>query len=356
MAGSLPRRGYHGAVQFHWLNFHVTYACRDSGACCSSGWPIPVEVVKKAGIESAISARTIPLRVEPWLIEDGGLPEDFAGLLALRDNGHCVFFEADGPGCAIHSTKPAACVHFPYVCLIDPRGIRVTLSHYCPTAVSMLFEHHGPIEVVEGPSPVGDLNILEGLDARESLPPTFAEASTFAKASADKTVGKPGGPEKSPRLMSWDEFSAWEREQIAGARIDVLQADDVAFFDHARAAVPPPYSWAPAPAELDGAWWSLVAPAWPKFDEVLQRYAAAKIFASWAAYQDEGLAAITRVARIAAAVVRIEAARQCLQTGQPLDPYLMAQAIRQSDLLLVHYADPERLASSNGLPRIEERA
>ena len=321
-------------MNFLWLNFHVNYACRHSGACCSSGWPIPVERVKRAGIDAAISANDIPLRVKPWLIESGEVPDDFAGLLALRDNGHCVFFEAGGPGCAIHAAKPAACVHFPYVCLIDPRGIRVTLSHYCPTAATMLFEHRGPIEVVEGPSPVSDLEILEGLDARESLPPTIAEA-------------KVGAHGDSMRLMSWEEFSEWERNEVARNQVDTLQADDVAFFEHARAAVPAPYSWAAAPSDFESAWWSLVAERWPHFDEVLQRYAAAKVFASWAAYQGDGLAAIRRVARIAAAVVRIETARQCLQAGQPLDPYLMAQAIRQSDLLLVHYADPERLAAAS---------
>ena len=320
-------------MNFLWLNFHVNYACRHSGACCTSGWPIPVERVKRAGIDAAISANDIPLRVKPWLIESGEVPDDFAGLLALRDNGHCVFFEAGGPGCAIHAAKPAACVHFPYVCLIDPRGIRVTLSHYCPTAAAMLFEHRGPIEVVEGPSPVGDLEILEGLDARESLPPTIAEA-------------KVGAHGDSMRLMSWDEFSEWERNEVAGSQVDGLRADDVAFFEHARAAVPAPYSWATAPSDVESAWWSLVAERWPHFDEVLQRYAAAKVFASWAAYQGDGLAAIRRLARIAAAVVRIETARECLQAGQPLDPYLMAQAIRQSDLLLVHYADPERLAAA----------
>src|SRR5262245_21331911 len=26
-----------------WLSMHVPYACHDSGACCSSGWPIPIE-------------------------------------------------------------------------------------------------------------------------------------------------------------------------------------------------------------------------------------------------------------------------------------------------------------------------
>jgi Fe-S-cluster containining protein len=310
-------------VKFWWLNVHVNYACRHSGACCTSGWPIPVEQVRMAGIASAIETAAIPIRVTPWLIRDAGVPDDFAGLLALRDNGHCVFFEAGGPGCAIHHTKPAACVHFPYVCLIDPRGIRVTLSHYCPTAAAMLFEHRGPIEIVEGPSPVSDLDILEGLDARESLPP----------------LAEPG------RLMSWDEFSAWERDEIARSQLDELQADDLDHFEQARAAVPKPYTWAPAPEGVEGAWWSMVAPAWPHLADVLHRYAAAKVFASWAAYQGDGVTAIRRVARIAAAVLRIECARQCVQMDQPLNQYLLAQAIRQSDLLLVHYADPDRLAA-----------
>jgi len=298
--------------------------------CCTSGWPIPVERVRVGAIEETIARKAIPLRVEPWLVPDADAPPDIAGTLAIGDHGRCVFFEAGGPGCAIHHVRPAACVHFPYVCLIDPRGVHVTLSHYCPTAVSMLFEHRGPIAIVEGPSPVGEGETLEGLDARESLPPTFAKA----------TVGK-------PRLMSFEEFSAWEREEIARAEIDVLQPGDVSAFDRARAAVPPPWSWPPAPADLDALWWELAGPAWPRFAGVFQRYAAAKVFASWAAYQGDGLNAIRRTARIAAAVLRVECARQCRSAGSPLDREMLTQAIRQSDLLLVHYADPRLLAQTS---------
>ena len=107
----------------------------------------------------------------PWLVDRANLPEDVAGTLALRDNAHCVFFEAGRPGCAIHDVKPASCAHFPFVCLFDQRGVHVVLSHYCPTSTSLLFEHSGPIEIVEGPSPIADVNMLEGLDAREALPP-----------------------------------------------------------------------------------------------------------------------------------------------------------------------------------------
>src|SRR6185503_10747285 len=162
-------------------------------------------------IDDTIARDIIPLQVTPWLVSSANLPDDVAGTRALGDNAHCVFFEAGKPGCAIHAVKPASCAHFPFVCLFDQRGVHVTLSHYCPTSTALLFEHNGPIEIVEGPSPIPDLDLLEGLDARDALPPTFAKASTSAKATADKTVGKPGKWDR-PRLMSFDELTAWERD------------------------------------------------------------------------------------------------------------------------------------------------
>jgi len=94
----------------------------------------------------------------------------------------------------------------------------------------------------------------------------------------------------------------------------------------------------------------LIAPAWPHFDDVLSRYAAAKAFASWSLYLGDGVAAAAETARIAAAVLRIECARQCRVFGRPLDRELLSNAIEQSDLLLVHYADPETLARPEAGP------
>jgi Fe-S-cluster containining protein len=327
-------------VKFFWLNFQIPYACRHSGMCCTSGWPIPVERGRVGGIEEAIARDFIPLRLPrgarvaaavPWLVTAPELPEDVAGTLAIRDNAHCVFFEAGRPGCAIHGVKPASCAHFPFVCLFDQRGVHVALSHYCPTSTALLFEHTGPIEIVEGPSPIPEIDPLEGLDAREALPPVM-----------------PGANE---RLMSFEELSAWERERIAHAKIDELHSGDVAAFDRARAAVPAPLSWPEAPDQLESIWCSQVAPAWPHFEDVLTRYAAAKAFASWSLYLGEGVEAADETARLAHAVLRIECARQCRTSGRPLDRELLSNAIEQSDLLLVHYADPEALATSPSTDR-----
>jgi Fe-S-cluster containining protein len=311
-------------VKFFWLNFHVPYACQDTGVCCTSGWPIPVERSSVALIEDTIARKIIPLRVQPWMVPTGDSPDEVAGMLSVRENGHCVFFEAGEPGCSIHAVKPAACVHFPYVCLIDQRGAHITLSHYCPTAAALLFEHHDPVAIVEGPAPVAG-DSIEGLDARESLPPLSSDGV---------------------RLMSFDSLDAWQRDQVATTTIGDFQPDDVELFDRARGAVPLPWTWPAAPPGAEGTWWSLVAPKWHFFNDTLTRYAAAKAFASWPLYMGNGTGAAIESARIAAAALRIEAARQCGWLGRELDRELLTEAIRQTDLLLVHYADPQLLADA----------
>ena len=126
-------------MKFFWLNFQLPYACRHSGVCCTSGWPIPVEKRGVPAIEETIARTAIPLRVEPWLVTSPDLPDDVAGTLALRENGHCVFFEAGRPGCAIHQVKPASCAHFPFVFLFDQRGVRDVATfddpHRYPTGI-----------------------------------------------------------------------------------------------------------------------------------------------------------------------------------------------------------------------------
>ncbi len=341
------------AMPHFWLNVHVGYACRDSGACCSAGWPIPIERDRASVVEQGIATGLVNPAAIPWLVPDASAPPEIAGTLALQPDGHCVWHQripstagictstppATERRCAIHSMRPLSCAHFPYVCLIDARGVHVTLSHYCPTAASMLFDHHGPVEIVEGPPPIPQMALPEGLDARESLPPTRSEA----------------------RLMSWDEFTAWERDAIASlfrpapafakateGRPDFrLPTPDsrLELFDLARAAVPPPLSWPEAPPDFEQSWNRLVEPSWNQFDTIVNRYLAAKLFASWAAYLGDGLPDVLRGVEQARAVLQVEAVRQCVRANRVLDAALLKAAIRRSDLLLVHYADRQSLIS-----------
>ena len=204
------------------------------------------------------------IRTGDWLDQGRFLPRDASGA--------CVFHNGR---CAVYEHRPISCVHFPYVCLIDARGVHVTLSHYCPTAASLLFEHRGPIEIVEGPPPIPSLEIPEGLDARESLPPLRAPNV----------------------LMSYDEFSEWERNELKTL------------------------------ASMAGE--SECAP-------VIERFLAAKLFASWAAYQDDGTAAVRESVRAAHRVLLAEIETACREAGRALDSELLLRAIRQTDLYLLH--------------------
>jgi Fe-S-cluster containining protein len=345
-------------LRTYWLNFHLAYRCRHSLACCSSGWPIPIERDRAAAVDQQIAAGQVHPLSTPWLRPAPGAPEEMAGTLALGPGDLCVFLGADGGqpkadgrpfdrlrvvpsvvegrnlkavgSCGIYATRPLSCVHFPYVCLIDQRGVRVTLSHYCPTAGSLLFDHTGPIEIVEGPPPIPEMEIPEGLDAREALPPLAS-------------------PE---RLMTFDEFSSWEHEAVLqiGARrargARRAKGADWRLFERVRCSVPPPLSWPAAPDSIERFWSELVEPVWETFTPVVDRYLAARLFASWAAYLGDGTEAILREVEIASAVLRVEATRQCRRAARLLDATLLKDAIGQSDLLLMHYVDRTALCQS----------
>ena len=207
----------------------------------------------------------------------------------------------------------------------------------------MLFDDTGPLGIVEGPPPVPGFAVPEGLDARDSLPPTFAEASTSATATADRSAGRPNATKL--RLMSWDEFTAWEQAAIAEVPVPVSPAVSIDRFECVRRSVPQPWSWPEAPPDFPQLWHTLAAARWPEFAAVVGRYRAAKIFASWAAYQGDGRVAVIRLADLADAALRVETVRQCLQAGRALDAELLKQAVRRTDLLLVHYADGRVLSS-----------
>ncbi len=203
-----------------WLNFHLPYRCRHSLACCSSGWPIPIERDRATAVEREVAtgqvhplhdtlagARRRRTRAK-WPGRSSStcraMRVPASAGVANRLAGSRAMLSERRRSRRVHHLphRPLSCAHFPYVCLIDQRGVHVTLSHYCPTAASLLFEHDGPIEIVEGPPPIPGLEVPEGLDARESLPP----------------LARPKGNPKGlpPQLMSFDEFSAWEREQVEG--------------------------------------------------------------------------------------------------------------------------------------------
>lgn len=362
------------------LKMHAGYLCRHAGACCTAGWAIPVEGAVYERLTVHFAGRSGPL-----FATGGPLPEGAAGVLETRD-GACVLFERDrGNLCAVHrelgaDCLPVACRQFPRVVLQDARGTLISLSHFCPTAAAMLRSIGPPaFDIVPAPATIALGGDVEGLDAREALPPLL----------------------RSGMLTDHDGYDAWERAAIGMlARGDRTAAQALAFVEAATLAV---QSWRPggislreavtrefdvapgekpdedldAPDPLDerrvrlvmdsiprglprpplvDRWqdeWRTVSGWWGEADGAVRAYLAARLFGNWVAYYGQGLHAIVEYLRVALALVKMEAVRlEAARRGArelPSSPWqIVHEALRNADLLLVHLSDMRALSRRLG--------
>lgn len=251
-------------------------------------------------------------------LSTGSLTND--GLASRRENGTCSFFEADSRLCAIHhagghAALPLSCRMFPRVVLHDGRGTFISLSHFCPTAAGLLFDHGEswpPANIVDAPSALTDVGPLDGLDARNAWPPLL----------------RPGV------MMDLDSYGAWER-----LGVDLLTREGIApdvSLDALASATSRITSWSPGGATpllhiVRDAFDGRAAPparVLGAHEPAVKRWLAARLFGNWIAYQGDGLEAIVRYLRGCLAIFAAELARD----GHPLE------AIRRSDLQIVHQA------------------
>jgi Fe-S-cluster containining protein len=358
------------------LSIHADYRCRNSGVCCSSHWDVPVEVPIFRSLEEARKTgrlRTAPQSssLEPFIVEPD-LPDDAGAMLERNDDGECVFFDRGSHLCVVHrdlghDALPATCRHFPRLAVRDGRGTSLSLSHYCPTAASLLFRDDAGLTIVDSPSafPPGD---YEGLSvAVDELPPLLKPAvamdldayarweAHMVRRCADDAVPESvlATLERDARLVrSWRPDGATMTDLIETLPEAPVEAAPplglgASLAVHAQTMLAVPDDLRPAPDEhdLDAAFERFVAPAWPVWSLPLRRYLAAKAFASWTAYQGRGLLTIVRGLEVALALVRVEAARECRDARRPLDGELLLMAIRRSDFILNHLAVGEDLAS-----------
>jgi len=327
------------------LSFHAEYRCQNSGACCTANWPIPVEADRLARLQAELAAGVlrpavpgvpVPLTIVP------GAPAETPALLAVR-HGHCVFHDEAG-SCEIHRTLghaalPLACRQFPRVCVSDPRGVSVTLSHYCPTAAGLLDRDSDPetepiLTNAERFPPQAE---YVGLDATHALPPLL----------------RPG------LLMDW--ASWWEIERLSVATLLVRGDDAAGALALVRGAALALSDWSPGPMALtDAVHRAFEAPSLPSApdatalltraeravpaplreqfswktaqvvgDLAARRFLAAHAFANWAIHLGTGLDSWLQ---------SIETAHTLLQAGA---------GVRHADLVLRHLIDhePEHLST-----------
>lgn len=286
------------------LSIHAPYVCAHAGACCTAGWRIPVderivEPLRTFGFQIGIE------RVAP-----------------VSDDGRCVFFEPDkGRLCAIHrragpALLPAMCRNFPRVVVNDPRGTSVTLSHFCPTAAALLFEHV-PLAIVDAPPPVSLDGNLEGLDATDVLPPLLS-----------RNV-----------LTDWNGYSAWEDAAVALLDVDGLEPERAV--DLLTRVTEDVCGWTPERESLTAAvrrsFSEIRAIAirgkgrWRGYERPVNAFLAAHAFASWAAYEKDGLRAVPAAVGNALAVLTREAGERGSLTRESL-----IESMRAADLRLRH--------------------
>lgn len=357
------------------LSTQAGYACRHAGACCSSGWPIPIERAAVAAVQAAIDVGRLRVaataREADWRLPASGLPGDVAGVLRVAPGGACVFRDPVTRRCVVHGSVgvdalPMACRQFPRIVLADPRGTFVTLSHYCPTAAARLFDPV-PLAIVTDPPAFPADAAYDPLDARDVLPPllhptilmdwpAYGAWESMLVAQLGRGDVSPGqvlsraarfvervrawrpGPELLTTHMRTTGQVAWETpaEESWGSPRE--------WYGHVLAAVPADVSAPRVPDDVEAVLVRWVDPAWAMFDAEIARYVAAHAFANWTAYQGHGLRGVWRSVAAAFVVLRVEAARQAAGAGRTIDAPLLVEAIRQSDLLLRHLADRQALA------------
>jgi hypothetical protein len=266
-------------------------------------------------------------------------PPETPALLAVVD-GACAFYDREARRCGVqraleHEALPLACRQFPRVTLHDPRGSSVTLSHYCPTAASLLDTHDAVTIAEEAPSFPATGEYV-GLDARAAMPPLV----------------------RPDMLMDWDSWWQFERRTVdllahSGSSAHDALLDLGGIVERTRTWHPsdgpldvhvrrqfesiskspiPQFSNSPIPPSLKSPIPQFPNSPIPQFpnspisDQVLRRFLAAHAFANWTAHLGRGLRTWWRSLDAAHTLAR-------------------RYGVRHADLVLRHLADPNELAA-----------
>jgi hypothetical protein len=248
-----------------------------------------------------------------------------SGVLLGRTQGRCVFYTgAPTGGCAVHAalgsaSLPDACRQFPRQSVRDPRGVSVTLSHYCPTAASMLARvDDGPVTVLVGSPAFPDDTNYTGFNADPDIPPLLRadclmDWDTWWHAEARAIDLLTAHPESGvPRLgRAIEQLRRWRPGSTAlGASVDEA-------FDEAHSA--DVTAWRPSPELVQSRTMDIleaVPTPWRAEAEeavahrgpaptvrVRSRFLAAHAFANWTAYGGQGLRSWYRSVEAAACLL-----------------------------------------------------
>jgi len=276
---------------------------------------------------------------------------DAAAIITTTAAG-CVFYRGHGTArCEVHrvlghAALPLACRQFPRVVLRDPRGVSVTLSHYCPTAAALL-DTDSPVSVTLDAAAFPPAGEYVGLDAAAALPPLLApgmlmdweswwelerqsvawitRAGPTCRDAVDRLAAivdaiRPWRPADGPLIQRVTR--AFETESTSSTPAPVLGLDRASRLRDIAAGIPD--AWTAHAPLLE--WSGALGDVTPPSDAVVRRFVAAHAFASWTAHLGQGLRTWWR---------SVDAALLAIESG--LD-------VGRADLVLRHLADPDALA------------
>jgi hypothetical protein len=297
-------------------------------------------------------------------------PNGLDPLVARRPDGTCIFFNRDGRRlCIIHGVAgpaalPSACRHFPREILQDPRGTFISLSHFCPTAASLLLDSDPgrALAVVDAVPPLRLDGPIDGMDALDALPPLLRPGvltdyegyQAWERACVATLAHTAGGYRQAIGVIAaaTDRIRMWEPGENSLAecveRIFRLKAKDApltasSHWFHLVAARYFPASAAPLP-EFDEIWRTIVEPSLAPLDGAIRNYLGARFFGNWVSYQGRGLRTIVAWVCTGLGVLENELARRAMASGRPLTREDFLAAVSATDLLLLHTVDSEILA------------
>ena len=303
-------------------------------------------------------------------ITGGPLPEGAAAILGSGPDGACRFH--DGQRCAIHrdlgeEALPSACQQFPRIALADERGTFVRLSHFCPTAASLLMQTE-TFSIEPAPDTIALQGRVEGLDARGVLPPLLRAGlltdlagygawerlgvETLASGiwTADEAVSAIGAATRA--VVGWvpgDESleSAVQRAFTSAQPLPTLADPDLYLqrFACAVTSIPTGLHAPTVPRGIDAVWTRTAAELQAR-DTAVRAWLASHLFGNWIAYSANGLSTVVEYLHVCLAVLHVELARECLRETQASAEQRMLEAIRQSDHILHHLADIPALIRS----------
>ena len=289
-------------------------------------------------------------------------PTGCSSVLRRTPSGDCWFRDETRHDCSIHRLfgeieLPSACRHFPRIVVISDDRVAVSLSHYCPTAAAALFKEADSIRAVDFPRAFPKDRPYEGLDVRGAYSPllrpgvilgadglrVFERGAIRLLSESDSVWDAIARISRAVEIArTWTPADGDLADHVANAFGQGVDASSVTpeFEDPrpvlaAAVAGPPPGS-----ARLPGGP-LLEAVFGARVDAALRRYLAARLFAAWIVHQSEDLATLVAYLRLCLSTVFLFAQSRPDLTDE-IERY--REAVRSSDLWILHFADPEKLA------------